>query len=160
MSEADVNPPLGPDDHTPLLLIVTGSHLRAEVADRPLAYRLQQAIHDWIETHEELLATDISPVVCSDIWYINHNELQSRPTICVGGPGVNALSQYYAQALPENDQAEQQVIIQIDPEFTDLRVIIWGTNHELTAKGVELFVQDYLDGFLQAVATQVEPRVD
>jgi len=159
MSQDREHVPSG-EDQALALLIVTGSHLRAEAADRPLAYRVQQAIHSWIQTHGQLLGTAIDPIVCGDIWYLNHDALRTRPTICIGGPGVNALSQYYAQTLPEHDPTKPQVVIQIDPEFTDLRVIIWGTNHALTVQGVDLFIEDYLDDFLQAVATQVEPRVD
>lgn len=52
------------------------------------------------------------------------------------------------------------MIIQLDPEFVDLRVCVWGMNHELTIAALDHFVAKYLDGYLRAVATQVEPRVD
>ena len=98
-------------------------------------------------------------MVLTDVWYLNHEELQKQPTISVGGPGVNALSAFFAQQLPEDSGAhEQQVVIQIDPDFTDLRACIWGSDHDLTAQGVELFANQYLEGFLRAAATQVEPE--
>jgi hypothetical protein len=98
------------------------------------------------------------PVVCSDIWYMNQEALHQRPTISLGGPGVNALSQYYAEKLTPAVVRENKIILQLDPEFTDLRVCIWGMNHSLTVDAVELFYRKYLDGYLRAVATQVEPQ--
>jgi len=140
------------------VLIVVGAHLRAEIGDRPLAYRLQQEIDDWQARHEELLSTPVEPTVCTDVWYLNHQELQELPTLSVGGPGVNALTAYFAQQLDEDTGKQQSVVIQVDPDFTDLRACIWGTDHELTVKGVDLFVRQYLEGFLKAVVTQVEPE--
>lgn len=155
-------PPLEPDadpgvDPSNLLLIVVGAHLRAEQADRPLAYRLRDRIEKWVASHHNSLATPILPVVCTDIWYLNHNVLHARPTVSIGGPGVNALSSHFAKSIVGRNESDQQVVIQIDPEFTDLRVSIWGTDHDLTVKGMDVFLKDYLEGFLRAVATQVEP---
>ncbi len=156
-------PPLDPDaelgmDPSHLLLIVVGAHLRAEQADRPLAYSLREQIQHWVDKHREALATPIQPMVCTDIWYLNHSALHARPTVSIGGPGVNALSSHFAQSITGRTDDDPQVVIQIDPEFTDLRVSIWGTDHDLTAKGLELFFKDYLESFLKAVATQVEPE--
>lgn len=153
--QPDAEPGLDPAQ---LLLIVVGAHLRAEQADRPLAYRLRDQVQSWVAEHRDSLATPILPVVCSDIWYLNHNALHARPTVSIGGPGVNALSSHFARSIAGRDDGDQQVVLQIDPEFTDLRVSIWGTDHDLTAKGVDLFLKDYLEAFLKAVATQVEPE--
>jgi len=142
----------------PTVLIVVGASLRAEVADRPLAARLQRRIRQWLTRHEATLELTIDPIVCSDVWYLNSDELQRRPTISLGGPGVNALSACFAEDLDEEPGDDTHVLIQIDPEFTDLRAAIWGWDHELTVKGVEVFCKQYLDRFLHAVATQVEPR--
>lgn len=145
-------------DTAHLLLIVVGAHLRAEQADRPLAYRLRDAVDSWVAKHERLLTTPIRPLVCSDIWYLNHNVLHARPTISIGGPGVNALSSHFARSIENKVSDDPQVVLQIDPEFTDLRISIWGTDHDLTGKGVSVFISEYLDAFLRAVATQVEPE--
>lgn len=147
-----------PDETRHLLLIVVGAHLRAEFADRPLAYRLQAQVHGWLNRHRATLNVTIEPLVCSDLWYLNHEELHVRPTVSIGGPGVNALSAYFAQQLPAPKPDEQQIVIQIDPEFTDLRVCVWGTDHALTQRGLDLFSDRYLDGFLRAAVTQVEPQ--
>ena len=187
-------------EQTNLVLIVVGAHLRAEVGDRPLATRLQNKIGQWTRRHAHRLDTPVVAIVCTDLWYLNNEELHGLPTICLGGPGVNALSAYFAQALrdaeaestieliqdafdasddpdveavlseeeaydlleqafdPDDPEAAAQVILQIDPEFTDLRVCLWGTDHDLTARGLKVFTRRYLNDFLKAVATQVEPE--
>jgi len=148
------------EDYSHLLLLVVGSHLRAEEADRPLAYQLRDHIKTWLSEHSDVLNESIEPVVCSDIWYLNNDRLQRRPTVCIGGPGVNALSAFFAQHLPQDTSFDRQVVIQIDPDFTDLRVCLWGSDNELTKKGLDVFIKQYLDGYLRAVATQVEPKED
>ena len=145
-------------DTTQLLLIVVGAHLRAEVADRPLAYWISGRIEDWLEKYQDELNSPFLPVVCSDVWYVNHEQLQQRPTICIGGPGVNALSSYFRKDLATALILEDKLIIQLDPEFVDLRVCIWGMNHTLTHEAVETFTTKYLDQYLRAGATQVEPH--
>lgn len=147
-------------EHGHLMFVVVGAHLRAEVGDRPLAYKIVDAIDDWITEHSEALALDIHPIVCSDIWYINHRELQQRPTISVGGPGVNALSAYFSQKLEAAFVRDEQMMIQLDPECVDLRCSVWGMDHEFTVQAVELFIGEYLDRLMRAVATQVEPSAD
>jgi hypothetical protein len=143
----------------PVVLIVVGACLRGEVADRPLAYRLQRRVRRWLKRHAGTLEIPIDALVCTDVWYLNSDELQHRPTISLGGPGVNALSAYLAQHLDEPDE-DTHVLIHMDPEFTDLRIAVWGMDHELTAKGVDVFTQQYMNDFLRAVATQIEPRED
>lgn len=160
MSETPEQPEAPPIDTSNLLLIVVGAHLRAEAADRPLAYMLRDRIRLWLDEHRDSLNVPIDPVVCSDIWYVNHEALHSRPTISIGGRGVNALSAYYAQKLEPALLAEHKMIIQLDPEFVHLRVAVWGVNHQLTVRALEVFIEKYLDQYLRAVATQVEPKTD
>src|SRR5690606_11668912 len=62
-----------------LLLIVVGAHLRAEEADRPLAYKLKRRIDAWLDQNAARLNIDIEPIVCSDLWYLNQEHLQQRP---------------------------------------------------------------------------------
>lgn len=161
---------MGPDvDKTNALLIVVGSHLRAEERDRPLAYGLRTRIEHWREMHRDQLDVPLTPLVCTDLWYLNHVDLQRRPTICLGGPGVNALAAINANQsedaekpghAPEPPPDEPRVTIMIDPDFTHLRVGIWGTDTLLTEKGLELFCDRYLDAYLRACVTQVEPKTD
>jgi hypothetical protein len=140
-----------------VILIVVGACLRAEIADRPLAYRLQRRVRRWLRRHDQALNVPIEPVVCTEVWYLNSEELQQQPTVSIGGPGVNALSAFFADQL-EEEPDQEQAIIQIDPEFTDLRVCIWGVDHEMTTNGLDVFLEQYLDRYLRAVATQVEPE--
>ena len=138
------------------LMLVVGADLRAEAADRPLAYRLVREIKAWIVRHQEMLRVEIRPEVCTDLWYLHHDDLRRLPTVCLGGPRVNLLSAYLARHLLEADR-DAEVLLQIDPEFTDLQACLWGADHKLTAHGLDLFIEQYLDGYLRAVATQVEP---
>ncbi|MEX2672654.1 MAG: hypothetical protein WD294_11150 [Phycisphaeraceae bacterium] len=142
-------------DEDKLLLIVVGAHLKAEAADRPIAYRLQQTLNEYLDVHAE--PSDlIVPLVCSDVWYLNNEELHNRPLICIGGPGVNALSAYLYPRLPNALQVDEQLVIQLDPEMLDLRVNIWGMAHGQTASAVELFNRKYLDAYLQRVLDEQE----
>ncbi|HAI12436.1 MAG TPA: hypothetical protein DCM28_12075 [Phycisphaerales bacterium] len=143
-----------------MLLIVTGAHLRAEIADRPLAYDLQDQILQWLDDNADVITGDIFPVVCSDIWYINQQHLHGRPTISIGGPGVNGLSAYLTQRLTPALIQDGRKIIQLDPDFVDLRACVWGMDHDLTIEALDTFIDRYLTDYLKAVLTQVEPHED
>jgi hypothetical protein len=112
----------------------------------------------WLEKFGPGINVGVVPIVCSDVWYMNQEVLHSRPTISLGGPGVNALSAYYFDKLNTAVTRENQIFIQLDSEFIDLRVCIWGMDHDLTVDALELFTRQHLDGYLRAVATQVEPQ--
>src|SRR5262245_25499431 len=81
---------LGADEGDPLILIVVGAHLRAEVGDRPLAYRMRERVVAWLREHFRVERADADDrggggggddadageeglpcgvVVCSDVWY-------------------------------------------------------------------------------------------
>ncbi|MEE9130355.1 MAG: hypothetical protein V3T84_10070 [Phycisphaerales bacterium] len=137
----------GPDTDT-LLLVVVGAHLRAELTDRPLAYMLVERIEAWQRRHVE--ADWLAPLVCSDLWYLNAAELLSRPTICLGRPGVNAASAFFANRLPTAFVLEETFQVQLDLEFITMQACVWGVNAAATASGVELFEDRYLDPFLRA----------
>ena len=137
----------GPDTDT-LLLVVVGAHLRAELTDRPLAYMLVERIEVWQRRHVE--ADRLTPLVCSDMWYLNAAELLSRPTICLGRPGVNAASAFFANRLPTAFVLEETFQVQLDLEFITMQACVWGVNAAATASGVELFEDRYLDSFLRA----------
>ena len=66
-----------------------------------------------------------------------------------------------SEAPPREPEAlEPRVTIMIDPDYTHLRVGLWGTDAELTEKGIQLFEERYLDDYLRACVTQVEPKTD
>lgn len=147
-------------DEDKLLLIVVGAHLKAEAADRPVAYRLQQTVNERLDAladPPDLLV----PLICSDVWFLNNEELHDRPVICLGGPGVNALSAYLYPRLPNALQVDDQFVIQLDPEMQDLRVNIWGMAHNQTITAVDLFNSKYLDEYLRrALLAQQEQPLD
>ena len=136
-----------------LILIVTGAHLRAEASDRPVAYALRKRIADLLAARG-FPETVKSPrvLVCSDVWYLNNDPLRSRPTISIGGPGVNALSAFLADKLPSAFAIEDVLLVQADPEFHDVIACCWGRDEKSTEAAVEAFVERYLEGFLEAAA--------
>lgn len=138
-----------------LLLIVVGAHLKAEAADRPIAYRLQKTLNEHLDAYADP-PDRVVPLVCSDVWYLNNDELHDRPLICIGGPGVNALSAYLYPRLANALQVDQQLVIQLDPEMDDLRVNIWGMSHGQTAAAVDLFSRKYLEQYLECVLEEQE----
>ena len=143
-----------------LLLIVVGAHLRAEAADRPLGYRLQQNMIDWLHQHTATAPSTLAPLLCTDVWYLNHDALQTRPTVSIGGPGVNALSAYLYQKLPVVLAIEDKLVVQMVAELVELRAAVWGTDAAHSAAAVDLFCDKYLSDFLRAVINQVEPDED
>jgi len=130
------------------LLIVTGSNLRAERADRPLAYQLQRAIG----RHGEKNHCPCSVVVLSDLWYLHAEPLQKLPLISIGGPNVNAVSANLYKQLQNTLVVESALVIQMDPALSDLRAAIWGANSPLTINALDIFIGNgYLERFLRAV---------
>ncbi len=135
------------------LLIVTGSTLRAEQADRPLAYKLKTSIEEIIGKEQG----DFPVIVLSDLWYLNSEMLQKIPVISIGGPGVNALSAHLYKKLPNAFVVDNTLVIQMDMTFADFRASIWGTDHPMTVKALEIFIgRGYLDQYLQAVLSRAE----
>ena len=133
------------------VLIVTGSALRAEQADRPLAYKLKSTIEKILnhQTREHPI------VVLSDLWYLNAEALHCLPMISVGGPGVNAVSAHLYRRIPKVLVVDETLLVQMDPNCEDLRACVWGTNHYLTVDAVEIFIKKgYLERFLEAVVVR------
>ncbi len=143
-----------------LIWIVTGIQLRAELGDRPLAYRIERALRQQVRRRfgkpkpGEL--PRLAPAVVSDVYYLNSEEAQSRPTISVGGPGMNALSATLLNELPTIVAIEDVLVIQMDLEMKDTRCAIWGMSHLDTVRAVELFTTKYLAAFLNGVLAGVE----
>ena len=131
-----------------LLLIVVGAHLRAEQADRPLGYRLRDSVLRWQAGHPE--AEPLKPVLCTDLWYLNAQDLMAQPTISVGAPELNAVSAMFANRLPTALVVDQSLQVQLDPEFVTLRACVWGVTSHATASSVDIFETRYLDTFLRS----------
>jgi|GEM_PF-207925 len=166
----------------PMILIVVGAHLRAEAADRPIAYALREKVLAWLDARggaanvpapatpgeggegAEAGAGEQDPglprpghpctvVVCTDVWYLNDASLRVWPTISVGGPGVNALSAYLADKLPGVLVVDDVLMIQMDPELRETTAAVWGVDHRATVSAAEAFAERYLDGFLNAATS-------
>jgi len=132
------------DSPEKMLLIVTGSTLRAEEVDRPLAYYLKKQV-------ESLLAVEDDPPlvrVIADFRWLHEDSLQVLPTISVGGPGVNALAERWLEDLPVSLAVDEQYYIQMDPDLEEPRVSIWGMDNATTQIATSAFIQRFLAPFL------------
>jgi hypothetical protein len=151
-------PDIDPDR---LIWIVTGVQLKAELGDRPLAYRVEQEIRDRLATLLEPPDAGepprLAPVVVSDVYYLNNDDAQKGPTISIGGPGMNALSASLVEQLPTPVAIENALVVQMDLDMNDLRCAIWGMNHLDTVRAVDTFIaKGYLDTFVKGVVEQLE----
>jgi hypothetical protein len=139
-----------------LIPIVTGVQINAELGDRPLAYRVEAEAREilarLIDRPDPDQPPRLAPVVVSDVFYLNHEPLQTRPTISIGGPGMNALSAALVNELPTVVAIENVLVVQMDLEWNDVRCAVWGMDHLDTVRAVELFLtKGYLETFLRGV---------
>ena len=139
-----------------LLPIVTGIQLNAELGDRPLAYRIEAEVRTLLAKLLDPPEPDepprLTPVVVSDVFYLNHDAMQTRPTVSIGGPGMNAVSAMLVNELPTAAAIENVLVVQMDLEGNDARCAVWGMNHLDTVRAVELFLsKGYLESFLRSV---------
>ncbi len=132
-----------------LILLVTGTTLRAEEADRPLAYYLKQQIEDALRARP---GVPFRVSVVADVRWLHEEALQVLPSISLGGPGVNLLAKQWLDDLPLCMAVDDRFCIQMDPELDEARVSIWGMNNPDTQIAVSLFIQRYLPKFLDHCA--------
>lgn len=129
------------------IVLVTGSSLTAEERDRPLAYALKAEVDRRGAGHAYRRA-----VVVADLWYLQNRIFHLNPTIAIGGPGANGVSQDFAEALPAVYSQEDRVFVQADFEGEMKRAALWGADAALTAVAVEVFMtQGYLDDLLSRI---------
>lgn len=135
------------------LLIVAGSTLRAEEADRPLAYYLRQRIESSL-TPDPSASGPSRVLVVADFRWIHDDALKELPTISVGGPGVNALAHRWLEEIPVTLAVDEEYYIQMDPdpEADAPRASIWGMDNTSTQIAVSVFVDRFLPRFLQHCA--------
>ncbi len=143
------------------ILIVTGSTLRAEELDRPLAYYLKQQLETKL-TSLDVVGLDGTHIsfhiyVISDLRWVGDQALQSFPTITIGGPRVNMLGQAWIDELPIALAYSDQYCIQLDPKFEDARVSIWGRDNPTTQIAVSVFLYRYASPFLDRCG-KLSPR--
>jgi hypothetical protein len=125
-----------------LILIVTGSSLRAEQMDRPLAYYLQHQIGELGSGRDDRMG-----LVISDRYYLTHADLHDLPLISVGGPGVNRLARKLLRKLCAVLAVEDRFFIQMNADKDDLRASVWGMDNPQTQIAVVTFVERYLPKF-------------
>jgi len=146
-----------------LLLIVTGSTLRAEEVDRPLAYYLKQRVEQAIagdgggDETGPAAAADAEPAtarvrVVADFRWIHDEPLQALPTISIGGPGVNALAHRWLEEVPVSLAVDERYYIQMDPDLDEPRASVWGMDNATTQIAVSVFIDRFLPRFLEHCA--------
>ncbi len=137
-----------------LLLIVTGSTLRAEDVDRPLAYYLKQQIEQTFnEGGDASISEPFQIHVVADFRWIHDEPLQTLPTISIGGPGVNALAHRWLEDIPVSLAVDGRYYIQMDPDFDEPRVSIWGMDNATTQIAISVFIERFLPRFLEHCPT-------
>ncbi len=135
-----------------LLLIVTGSTLRAEQMDRPLAYYLKQRIEQALAARPSEDAFDSHVQVVADFRWIQDEGLHELATISLGGPGVNELAHRWLEEVPVSLAYNERYFIQMDPELTEPRASIWGMDNPTTQIAVSVFLDRFLPRFLECFA--------
>jgi hypothetical protein len=147
------------DSAARLLLIVTGSTLRAEEVDRPLAYYLRQRIEQSL-AESDLDAGPFRVQVVADFRWIHDEPLQDSPTISLGGPGVNALAHRWLEEIPVSLAVDEQYYIQMDPDLDEPRASIWGMDNASTQIAVSVFLERFLPRFLEQCAAGASNPTD
>ena len=126
------------------VVIVTGSSITSGERDRPLAYRLKSEIDRRGVGHAYRRA-----VVVADLWYLDNRIFHLNPTVAIGGPGANGVTQEFSAVLPTVHSVDDRVFIQLSFDGELKRAALWGANAEGTAAAVEAFVAgSYLDDLL------------
>jgi hypothetical protein len=118
------------------VVLVTGTSLRAEEADRPLAYWIKREIDRRGAGHAYRRG-----VVVGDRWYLENGVFHLNPTIAIGGPGANAASAEFADSVPMAWTREDRAFIQADFGGELRRAILWGADVAGTTLAVEQFMQ-------------------
>jgi hypothetical protein len=128
-----------------LVLIVTGSTLRAEEGDRPLAYYLKQAVETGLAERE---APQIRVRVVSDARWLHEEAFQVLPTLSIGGPGVSLLAKQWLDELPLALAVDERFCIQLSADPDESRASIWGSDNANTQIAVSAFQQRFLPALL------------
>ncbi|MEM9065539.1 MAG: hypothetical protein AAGB51_08635 [Planctomycetota bacterium] len=134
------NPRPAQEDTSAPVLIVVGAHPRAERLDRPVAYDLAREPR-WAG----------SPLILTDLWYLNHPQLTETPTVSVGPPDRNALTASLADRLPAVWAIDGRELVQMDTQTGVPLAACWGEGEKATETAVDAFVRRHLAAFLDAV---------
>ncbi len=134
-------------DRDETILVVVGAAGAGRERDRLVAGSLKVEI----DRRGEGL-TYRRAVVVADESYLGRPELHRHPTIAIGGPGVNAVSQYYAAELPTVWQDEERSFVQAELDGESKRIVLWGMDAGATEQAVEVFVSR---GFLALLLERI-----
>ena len=131
--------------------VVVGAHPRAEIVDRPWAGRMARSIPATLRARGLDAPPDgPMPLVVTDVWYLNDDQLRLQPTIVIGDPTVNAAAAMFANRLPCAFAIEEVCQVLLDPEMLEPRVCLWGVGDEGTRLAWERFESRWLEEFLEA----------
>lgn len=132
-------------DDAETIVLVTGSSENARDRERPLAEWLCAEIAKRGDGQWGRRA-----VITGDEEYYASDVLQRHPTIAIGGPGVNAVTQQFFPRLPMLYTADERVWIQGDFEAEQKRAGLWGADAAGTSDAVNAFViHGFLDRMLE-----------
>ncbi|MFG0330376.1 MAG: hypothetical protein ACF8PN_10810 [Phycisphaerales bacterium] len=149
-------PPIVDLEHA--LPIVVGAQPEAELFDRPVAYRLRDAVVRW--QREICDSAIVDPIVLSDVYYLNHLDLRERPTICIGHPRVNAFSAYLVDKLPTAFGIDDRLMIQLEDGYEGLDALVWGAEPDQLIEAMDAFLDRFLDEYLRRVSAVTESDLD
>lgn len=142
------------------LLIVTGSTLRAEQMDRPLAYYLKRRIEEALEASRDADLADYEVHVVADFRWLHDESLQGMATVSLGGPGVNELAHRWLEEVPVALAVNERYFIQMDPELAEPHASVWGMDNPTTQIAVSVFLDRFLPRFLERCATVPPASLD
>ncbi len=140
-------------DPAQLLLVVVGAHPKAEAADRVIAGWVREKMLAWLDRQfgpREKGAHPCTVMLCTDVWYLNDQDLRECPVVSIGGPGVNALSTALGGRIPSAFVIDNVLVVQLDTEFEELKACCWGMGTRQTAAAAQIFADKYLAPFMSA----------
>lgn len=140
----------GEIDTNTVVPVVVGAHIRAEISDRPTAQWLADQLTDELAD----ACPDLCAVVCTDLWYLNDDRLQTRPTVSVGEPELNAYAAFLADKLPDVYSVKDVLVVQMDLRSDDTVASCWGRDAISTRQAAQAFAERYLSGFVDSIARQ------
>jgi len=131
-------------DQRETIMIVVGASLGPDAPDRHAAEALRQEID-----RRGLGSLYRRAVLVTDDAWFESELLHQAPTIAVGGPGVNSVSEEFAGQLLTVWTSEERVVVQIDQGPAGRRALLWGVDAAATAEAVAAFVErGWLSEFL------------
>jgi hypothetical protein len=131
------------------ILIVVGIDIKPEEVDRPLAYKLKGAFESSSHFGNHPFRKCL---VISDALYAHDKIIQVCATVAIGGPGVNSVAGEFIEKLPVYLSQENRYFIQLDKDFADLKISIWGMDRKATEEALDMFIANgILEDFLKAI---------